>query len=101
LVVELPQPVAVQPQFLYWRMGESAASKEIAIEVNDPGLVQVCSATSTSQVFSTALVRDAGQSRCRISVIPNDTSSPAQGAIQLMAVVGGQERVLALYMAVK
>jgi hypothetical protein len=54
-----------------------------------------------SKDFAAVLVRDSGENHCRISVVPNDTRKPAQGAIQVKAVVKGRERVMTLYATVR
>lgn len=100
LIVEIPEPVAVTPRFVYWRVGEAAEFKVVTIALADDS-ARLGAITCADERFAVRLVSTSDARRWHALVKPIDTTSVRQAVVRLTAVVAGQQRVVVLYAAVK
>ena len=100
LTLDIPEPVAITPRFLFWTVGEPAAEKSLAIATADPARTAIGAVECDNPRFTARLV--AGPpGQYRLLVTPPDTGKPVDGTVRLHAVVGGREQVYIIYLAVK
>lgn len=100
LSVELPEPVAISPKFLYWRIGELAEEKAITITVSDSAKLKLGDVMCPEASFTVRLEPGNGGGRYRVLIQPASTVGPAQTSIRLHATIDGEPRVYVLNAAV-
>ncbi len=100
LVVDIPEPVAIAPRFVFWRVGEAPEAKVFAITLADAA-DQLGEIGCAEAGFAVRLEPTLDPRRWRAVVQPVDTARPRQAVVRLTASVGGQRRVFVLHAAVK
>lgn len=100
LTVDVPEPVAITPRFLYWTVGEAPKGKSLAIAVADPENTSVQGVKSEDPAFH-AVLRAEGKGRYRLTIRPDATRRPRDTPVQVKAVIGGRTQVYIVYAAVK
>lgn len=101
LVVDILEPVAISPKFVFWRVGEPAAEKSIEVTLVEPSTDSVGSVQCAESAFvaRTESGKDPGQHR--VFIRPIDTTKSVQAPIRLTAVVNGHMKVYVIVAAVK
>jgi len=100
LTLDIPEPVAITPRFLFWSVGEPAAEKSLAIATADPAKTAIGTVECDNPRFAVRLV-PGSPGQYRLLVTPPDTGKPVDGTVRLHAVVGGREQIYLIYLAVK
>lgn len=101
LIVDIPEPVAISPRFVFWRVGEPAAEKTIEITLADPEKAKPGEVLCPEAAFNVRLEPGSSPNKFRLLIRPAGTAKPVQAPIRLSATVDGQQRVYVLYAAVK
>ncbi len=101
MIVDIPEPVVLQPRFLFWRLGEDPAAKDIEIIIAEPAKTTLGDAQCATAGFSVQLESAGSAGHHRLRIKPIDTKQLLQATIRLNATVNGQPRVFVLYAAVK
>ena len=101
LIVDIPEPVAISPKFIFWRVGEPAAEQAIEITLADPEKAKLGEVLCPEAAFTARLEPGSSPNKFRVLIRPAGTAKPVQAPIRLSAVVDGQPRVYVLYAAVK
>ncbi|HTX64998.1 MAG TPA: DUF1573 domain-containing protein [Opitutaceae bacterium] len=100
LTLDIPEPVAIMPRFLFWAVGEPAAQKSLIIAVADPAKASIGAVESDNPRFAVRLM-PGSPGQYRLLVAPADTGRPAEATVRLHAMVGGREQAYIIYLAVK
>lgn len=100
LTVDIPEPVAITPRFLFWRVGDPPEEKSLEIVVAEPAKTTISGIECESPRFSARLSAGAG-GHYRLLVRPADIRQPADAAIHVKAVIGGRAQDYIVYVAVK
>lgn len=100
LVVEIPEPMAISPRLVFWRVGEAAEEKafDIVLAAESDRLGEI---TCADVGFVVRLEPTSDARRWRALIKPVDTATVRQAVVRLSAAVGGQPRVFVLHAAVK
>ena len=101
LILDIPEPVAINPKFVFWRMGEPAAEKSVEVTLADPGKMSLGEVRCAEPSFIVRLELGKEPGRHRVVIRPADTSKLMQAPIRLTATVNGDPKVLVIYAAVK
>ena len=100
LTVDIPEPVVINPRFLFWRVGDQPEEKSLEIVVNEPGKTVFGEIECSSPLFHARLLpRPAGG--YRLTVEPADLRQPAEAIIHLPVTIAGRPQVRLVYVAVK
>ena len=100
LTVDIPEPVVINPRFLFWRVGDQPEEKSLEIVVAEPGKTVFGEIESSSPLFSARLLpQPAGG--YRLAVEPADLRQPVEAIIRLHVTIGGRPQVRLVYVAVK
>jgi hypothetical protein len=100
LTVDIPEPVAITPRFLFWRVGDRPEEKSLEIVVAEPAKTTISGIECDNPRFR-ARLSPGPAGRYRLLVIPADAQQPADAAIHVKAVVGGRAQDYVVYVAVK
>jgi len=100
LTLDIPEPVTIAPRFLFWRVGDAPAEKNLEIVLAEPAETSLAGFECDQPTFS-AQLQDAGAGRYRLAVKPADTRKPVDSAIRLRAVLAGHDQIYVVYVAVK
>ncbi len=100
LTVNVREPVAITPRFLYWRTGEAPAEKSLTVVLANPANTSLGAATSDSAQFHVRLER-ATAGEYRMFVEPAGTGVATSAVIRLTATIGGAAQTYIIYVAVK
>lgn len=100
LVVDIPEPVAITPRFVFWRVGEAAGEKALDITVADSA-DKLSEVSCADEGFAVRLEATPDAHSWRVLVRPVDTARLRQAVLRLSTVVAGQPRVFVLHVAVK
>lgn len=100
LVVDIPEPVAIVPRFVFWRLDDAAAEKAFDITLADPA-DKLTGVSCPGADMAVRLEPTADPHRWRVQVRPSDTARLRQAVVRLSAMVAGQPRVFVLHAAVK
>ncbi len=100
MTLDIPEPVAIAPRFLFWRVGDAAAEKSVEITVAEPAKTSLAGVTCDSDAFTAALQPDGG-GRYRLAVKPAGTGQAVDSAVRLKAEIGGRPQIYIVYVAVK
>jgi hypothetical protein len=100
LTLDIPEPVAISPRFLFWRVGDKPAEKSLELVLAEPGKTQLGTAVCTPPLFSARLTPVQG-GQCRLLVKPTDTQRPAEATIRLDVTIAGRLQSYVIYVAVR
>ncbi len=100
LTLDVPEPVSIEPRFLFWRVGESPAAKRLRIVVANPAAVSLGRVVSENPAFHVRLTPEGG-GRYQLIVQPKETRQPIDAPIRLHASIDGRAEVYVVYAAVK
>jgi len=100
LTLDIPEPVAITPRFLFWTVGDRPETKILAIALADPAKTAIGTVQCDEPGFAVRLEPGAA-GRYRLLVTPAEVQKPAEATVRLHAVVGGREQVYIVYLAVK
>jgi hypothetical protein len=100
LTVDISEPVAITPRFLFWQVGERPEEKSLEIVVAEPAKTTIDGFECGNPQFNVQL-RPGPAGHYRLLVKPADAQQPADAAIHLKAVVGGRAQVYVIYVAIK
>ena len=101
LTVDIPEPLAIRPARVFWRVGEAAGEKEITLAALAPETVVIGGVQCAEPTFSVRLEARAEKGRYGVLIKPTDTLKPAQATIRLSATLDGQPRVFVLQAVVR
>jgi hypothetical protein len=100
LTVDIPEPVVINPRFLFWRVGDQPEEKSLEIVVTEPKKTVFGEIECSSPLFHARLLpQPAGG--YRLAVEPADLRQPAEAIIRLPVTIGGRPQVRLVYVAVK
>jgi hypothetical protein len=100
LTVDIPEPVVINPRFLFWRVGDQPEEKNLEIVVTEPKKTVLGEIECSSPLFHVRLLpQPAGG--YRLAVEPADLRQPAEAIIRLHVIIGGRPQVRLVYVAVK
>jgi hypothetical protein len=100
LTVDIPEPVVINPRFLFWQIGDQPEEKSLEIVVTDPKRTVFGEIECSSPLFHARLLpQPAGG--YRLAVEPADLRQPAEAIIRLPVTIGGRPQVRLVYVAVK
>jgi hypothetical protein len=100
LTVDIPEPVIINPRFLFWRVGDQPEEKNLEIVVTEPKKTVLGEIECSSPLFHARLLpQPAGG--YRLAVEPADLRQPAEAIIRLPVTIGGRLQVRLVYVAVK
>jgi Protein of unknown function (DUF1573) len=100
LTVDIPEPVALTPRFLFWRVGDQPEEKSLEIVVAEPAKTTISGIECDSARFA-ARLSPGSAGRYRLLVKPADAQQPADAAIHVKTVIGGRAQDYIVYVAVK
>ena len=100
LTVDIPEPVAITPRFLFWHVGERPEEKSLEIVVAEPAKTTIDGLACGNPLFKVQL-RSGPAGHYRLLVKPAEAQQPADATIRLKAVVGGRAQDYVIYVAVK
>ncbi len=100
LTVDIPEPVAINPRFLFWRVGDRPEEKSLEIAVAEPATTTLSGIECDSSRFS-ARLSSGPAGRYRLLVKPADVQQPADAVIHVKAEIGGRAQDYVVYVAVK
>lgn len=100
LTLDIPEPVAITPRFLFWTVGDRPEAKSLAVTLADPAKTTLGAVQCDEPGFAVGLEPEA-PGRYRLRVTPADTRKPAEATVRLHATIGGREQVYIVYLAVK
>jgi hypothetical protein len=101
LIVTIPEPVAIQPRFLFWKVGEASEEKSFEIRLLDPGTTTLGAVQCTSPDFAVRLETTGQPGLFRLCARPVTASKPVQVTVRVNAVVADRPEVVVLYLLVK
>jgi len=101
VALSVPEAFVVQPRFVFWRKGEKAEPKSIAVTLHDPATMRITAVKAMSPGVSARLSPGASPGAYAIVVVPADTTQTLQTTLQLKVTVGGEETTSLIYVAVK
>ena len=77
----LDDPVTLTPSFVYWRVGEASAAKQVEIAVaQNPAIQIVAVASSNPRIAATLATLKAGE-KYGINILPADTRQPESAEV--------------------
>lgn len=101
-IVDIPVPIAITPMALFWRVGDAADEKEIAVNIAKPTTATLGDVQNAEPAFSARLVAlDAEQGRYCVRVKPAMTGKAVQATLRLGATVDGRPQVFVLQAGVR
>ena len=100
LTVDIPEPVALTPRFLFWQVGDRPEEKSLEIVVAEPAKTTISGIECDNPRFS-ARLSSGPAGHYRVLVRPADARQPADAAIHVKAVIGGRAQDYIVYVAVK
>ena len=100
LTVDIPEPVAIAPRFLFWRVGDQPEEKSLEIVVAEPAMTTISGIECDNPRFS-ARLSSGPAGRYRLLVKPAGAQQPADAAIHVKAVIAGRAQDYLVYVAVK
>lgn len=100
LTLDIPEPVAIAPRFLFWRVGDPVDEKSLEITIAEPAKTSLGGFECDRPAF-TAQLQPVASGRYRLAVKPANTRQPVESAIRLKAEIGGKPQVYIIYVAVK
>ena len=74
LVAEFPDPVALKPRFVFWRVGELAVEKEIEVFLGDFNQAKLGEVLCAEPTFHARLIAGEKDGRYCVKVAPTSTS---------------------------
>lgn len=99
--VTVEAPVQASPTLVYWRQGQSAESKEIAIEVGSGFDAAIGPVESDDENFTVTMKKN-GEKNYTLAVTPRSTADRAKARIRLTTRVGdAQPELLTIYARVQ
>ncbi len=90
IVVEIPEPVAVQPRQLFWEKAAAAAEKTVAIALAQPGKDSRVEAQCADERFAVTVEPAAGAGAYRLRVRPVTTAELAQATVRVTVWMAGE-----------
>lgn len=100
LTVDIPEPLVVNPRFLFWEMGKDPAEKSVEIVATYPAQTTVGALQCSNTLFAARLQPEAA-GRYRLWVKPVDLTQPSTGIIGLNVVIAGHAKVYQIFVAIK
>jgi Protein of unknown function (DUF1573) len=100
LTLDIPEPVAITPRFLFWTTGDRPVEKSLAIAVAEPAKTVIGAVACDNPRFVVRLQPESA-GHYRLLATPANAQQPAEGIVRLHAVVGGREQIYIIYLAVK
>ena len=100
LTVDIPEPLVINPRFLFWRVGDRPEEKSLEIVVAEPKKTVFGEIECSSPLFHSRLLpQPAGG--YRLAVQPADLRQPAEAVIRLHVTITDRPEVRLVYVAVK
>jgi hypothetical protein len=81
LQATIPQPLELQPTFVYWQSGEALKPKKITAKVGADFNVSKLDVASSSPTFTATVEKGRNDGEFIINVVPTDTSKPANATL--------------------
>lgn len=100
LTVDIPEPVAITPRFLFWRVGDRPEEKSLEIAVAEPATTTISGIECDNPRFK-ARLSSGPTGRYRLLVTPADVQQAGDAVIRVKAVIGGRAQDYVVYVAVK
>jgi hypothetical protein len=100
LTVDIPEPVAITPRFLFWRVGDRLEEKSLEIVVAEPTTTTINGIECDNPRFR-ARLSSGPAGHYRLLVLPADVQQPADAAVHVKAIVGDRAQDYVVYVAVK
>jgi len=101
LVVDTPEPGAMDPTALCWTKGAVPEEKSFTIKGDGPAHASVTEATCVDPRFIPLLARTAQAGTDRLRVLVTDSSTPAQATIRITTQVGARPLVSVVTVGIK
>jgi len=101
VVVEIPEPVAMQPRQLFWAKGAAVTEKTVAIGLAQPGKDSRVEAQCADERFTVTVEPAPGAGAYRLRVRPVTTSDLAQATVRVTVWIEGHPQVSAITVGVK
>jgi hypothetical protein len=100
LTVDIPEPVVINPRFLFWRVGDRPEQRSLEIVLTEPKKTAFGEIECNNPLFHVQLQPEPA-GRYRLAVQPADVRQPAEATIRLNVTIGGRPQVYVVYVAVK
>ncbi|MDD2764128.1 MAG: DUF1573 domain-containing protein [Opitutaceae bacterium] len=100
LTVDIPEPVVVNPRFLFWPTGGPPAERSLEIIVTEPKQTEIGELQCSNPFFSARLQPEQA-GRYRLLIKPSGTQQPAEATIRLNVTVAGRPQSYQVYVAVR
>ncbi|MFA5058662.1 MAG: DUF1573 domain-containing protein, partial [Opitutaceae bacterium] len=100
LAVDIPEPVVVNPRFLFWPTGSLPVERSLEVIVTEPGQTAVGELECSNPFFSVRLQPEQA-GRYRLLIKPAGTQQPAEATIRLNVTVAGRIQSYVIYAAVR
>lgn len=100
LTVDIPEPVVINPRFLFWRVGDRPEQRSLEIVVAEPKTTAFGEIECNNPLFHVQLQPELA-GRYRLAVQPADVRQTAEAIIRLNVTIGGRPQVYVVYVAVK
>jgi Protein of unknown function (DUF1573) len=81
LVVDIEDQIKIQPELVFWRVGEQAEAKKIRITVGDNSAIRILSVISDNPAIKAQLSERKPDKTYEIEVTPTDVNQPAGATI--------------------
>jgi hypothetical protein len=100
LTVDIPEPVVINPRFLFWRVGDRPEQRSLEIVLTEPKQTALGEIECNNPLFHVQLQPEPA-GRYRLAVQPADVRQAAEAIIRLNVTIGGRLQVYVVYVAVK
>ena len=101
VVIEISEPVAMQPRQLLWEKGAAAAEQTVAIRLADPGKAARVEAQCADERFTVAVEPAKGAGAYRLRARPVTTAELAQATVRITVWIDGHPQVSVLGLGVR
>jgi hypothetical protein len=101
IAVAIAEIVSVQPKLLFWKVGESADEKKVAVVVADAQSAKLGDVHVRGTDFSVRTTQSEATGRTELWIKPKDTTHAAQTVIRADVLVDGRVQSISIFGAVK